>query len=190
MDYTPIVFDILILVAIFFAGLWVKNYLPTYFNEKAKNLAQKEDIATITNLVEQVRASYTSELEKLRNRLQTDLESFKFDLQKVSEAETKKREVYQEMVKAMGVFTSGRTSKPELKDNFLAAYSTMWLWTPDNILKALNELIDLNTTSLNPMGSDQDKIKQAYANCVLMMRKDAAHPGTKLDENDHRFVSF
>ena len=190
MDNTLIVLDILILVTIFLAGLWIKNYLPTYFNEKAKNLAQKEDIATITNLVEQVRASYTSELEKFKNSLQSDLERLKFELGKVSEAETKKREVYQEMVTAMGVFLSGRATNPEQKETFLSAYSTMWLWAPDNILKAINELLDSNTLSLNPLGLDQEKIKQAYANCVLTMRKDAAHPDTKLNYDDHRFVSF
>jgi hypothetical protein len=86
----------------------------------------------------------------------------------------------------MGVFISGRKSDDERKDSFLSDYSTMWLWAPDRVVKALDELMDLNTPSLNLHGLDQEKIKLAYANCVLEMRKDAAHPDTKLDHNDHR----
>lgn len=46
-----------------------KNLLPTYFGEKGKNLATKEDIGEITGLIEGVRHSFTTETEKLKANL-------------------------------------------------------------------------------------------------------------------------
>ncbi|HYM23988.1 MAG TPA: hypothetical protein VEU08_12305 [Vicinamibacterales bacterium] len=36
------------------AGWFVRSFFPAYLSEKGKNLATKEDIAEITNKVEQV----------------------------------------------------------------------------------------------------------------------------------------
>ncbi len=47
----------------------IKNLLPSYFTEKGKNLATKEDIALITKLVESVKYSFTAETEKLKSNL-------------------------------------------------------------------------------------------------------------------------
>ncbi len=46
------------LVVIVVIGLYLKAFLPNYFNEKGKNLATKEDIAEITDKIEAVRAGY------------------------------------------------------------------------------------------------------------------------------------
>lgn len=45
IDYIP---SIITAIVLFVAGLWLKNYLPNYFNEKGKLLVQKEDIEEIT----------------------------------------------------------------------------------------------------------------------------------------------
>ncbi len=55
---------------LFFAGLWLKNFLPNYFNEKGKLLAQKEDIEEITVKIESVKAEFSHETEFLKSRLQ------------------------------------------------------------------------------------------------------------------------
>lgn len=47
----------------------IKNLLPSYFNEKGKNIATKEDISEITKLVEQVKHSFTKETEHLKANL-------------------------------------------------------------------------------------------------------------------------
>jgi hypothetical protein len=47
----------------------IKNLLPSYFNEKGKNIATKEDISDITKLVEQVKHSFTKETEYLKANL-------------------------------------------------------------------------------------------------------------------------
>lgn len=60
------------ITTILLTGLWIalKVSLSSYFNEKAKNLAQKEDIADITREVELVRSEFTKELSQLNSQLQ------------------------------------------------------------------------------------------------------------------------
>jgi len=48
-------------VGFFCLGLFVKNYLPTYMNEKGKNLATKEDIGDITQKTEEVKNTFQKE---------------------------------------------------------------------------------------------------------------------------------
>ena len=47
----------------------IKNLLPSYFKEKGKNIATKEDIAEITTLVEKAKHGFTLETEKLKASL-------------------------------------------------------------------------------------------------------------------------
>ena len=75
-------------------GLLVKTFLPSYLNEKAKNLATKEDIAAITDEVEKVKRQHASQLEMLR----ADLDQRKH----VSNAQFEREfEAYQEIWKAL-----------------------------------------------------------------------------------------
>ena len=48
----------------FLLGLFVKDYLPSYFNKKGENLATKEDIAEITALQEKVQDEFHKEFER------------------------------------------------------------------------------------------------------------------------------
>ncbi|MBS1593396.1 MAG: hypothetical protein JST90_03675 [Bacteroidetes bacterium] len=52
------------------AGLWFKNFLPNYFNEKGKLLAQKEDLKAITKEVESVKTLFSKDIEYLKADLQ------------------------------------------------------------------------------------------------------------------------
>ena len=54
------------LVIIYFT---TKNLLPSYFGEKGKNLATKQDISQITKLVESVKHDFNIETEKLKSKL-------------------------------------------------------------------------------------------------------------------------
>ena len=58
----------------FLLGLFVKDYLPSYFNKNGENLATKEDIAEITALQEKVQ----DELHKEFERFSSDVH-FKYD---------------------------------------------------------------------------------------------------------------
>jgi hypothetical protein len=50
-------------VSIAVVGWLIRFYLPGYMGEKGKNLATKEDIAEITNKIEQVKVEYAKQLE-------------------------------------------------------------------------------------------------------------------------------
>ena len=52
------VYIILNVVLFFLLGLFIKNYLPSYMNEKGKNLATKEDIEAITRKTEAVQKEF------------------------------------------------------------------------------------------------------------------------------------
>jgi hypothetical protein len=47
--------------------LW-RSFFPSYFSEKGKNLATKEDIAGITRQVEEVKSLYTERLSELEHQ--------------------------------------------------------------------------------------------------------------------------
>lgn len=51
------------LLPAFVLYLFLKSYFPSYFSEKGKNLATKEDIGLITTKIEEVRLGYSKELE-------------------------------------------------------------------------------------------------------------------------------
>ena len=65
--YISPLLTVLILIA---AGYWLKNYLPSYFSEKGKLLAQKKDIEEITEKIETVKAEFTTNTEILKSSLQ------------------------------------------------------------------------------------------------------------------------
>jgi hypothetical protein len=56
-------------IGLFILYFVIKNLLPGYFKRKGKNLATKEDISEITELVETVKHSFTEETEKLKANL-------------------------------------------------------------------------------------------------------------------------
>ena len=74
MDWAILIFEILLAVAVFLIGLFVKNYLPSYMDEKGKNLATKEDIEEITRKTEKVQQDFREGFELFSNDVK-----FKYD---------------------------------------------------------------------------------------------------------------
>lgn len=174
------IMNLLTWVVLVVGGFFLRSYLPTYFQEKGKNLATKEDIEDITDKVERIRSQYT-----------LDQEQFKSQLQEKSEMSAKKRELYDKVIKSLGVFLSGRSASEEKKQEFLDEYSALWLWASDSVIGAVKDFLDLQVAVAREAKSiDQEKLKQAYTNCVLEMRRSVGFPDTKLDHNDYRFVHF
>jgi hypothetical protein len=68
MDTAILTIQILILILL---GYLFRSYLPAYFEEKAKNLATKQDVGEITREVESVKAevSQVARMEETRYRL-------------------------------------------------------------------------------------------------------------------------
>lgn len=73
--------------------LIIKNFIPSYLQEKAKNLATKEDIEDITNKVESIRFLYASNLEELKGQHQLKLAAIDKRLQAHQEAFALWREI-------------------------------------------------------------------------------------------------
>lgn len=51
------------IILVFLLGLFIKNYLPSYMDEKGKNLATKEDIEAITRKTEEVQKEFKEGFE-------------------------------------------------------------------------------------------------------------------------------
>jgi hypothetical protein len=56
-------------------GFFLRQFLPSYFKEKGKNLATKEDVAGITREIEGVRVEYSRQLELVRASLQSRVQT-------------------------------------------------------------------------------------------------------------------
>lgn len=63
MNISIFILEILILMGIGATLLFIKNYFPSYMEEKGKNLATKEDIAEITEKTEEVQRQFREKFE-------------------------------------------------------------------------------------------------------------------------------
>jgi hypothetical protein len=67
--WTNYFFPFLTIIGLLYLYFTLKNLLPSYFSEKGKNIATKEDVSEITDLVETVKHSFATETEKLKANL-------------------------------------------------------------------------------------------------------------------------
>lgn len=74
MDWLIAILNVIILIALYFVRQVVKKSLPTYMEEKAKNLATKQDIEEITRKTEEVQKEFREDFE----RFSTDVQ-FKYE---------------------------------------------------------------------------------------------------------------
>lgn len=96
MENLLIALNFLVLIGFVVVGIFSKVYFPKYLENKAKNLATKEDIGEITTIVENIRKGSAVELEKLSQQ-------HRFEIQKLDQfnnlrmaALDKRLEVHQE----------------------------------------------------------------------------------------------
>ena len=73
---------------------FLKNYIPNYLSEKAKNLAQKEDITEITVSVEKVKSDYQAILEEVKTNNQLRVSA-------IDREQSLKKEVYLEAIESI-----------------------------------------------------------------------------------------
>ncbi|MEI9933513.1 MAG: hypothetical protein WDM71_01355 [Ferruginibacter sp.] len=62
--------DIIVLILFYVGWLLLKNYIPTYFNERLKGLAQKKDIGDLTTIVEGVKTQFQRETDLINASMQ------------------------------------------------------------------------------------------------------------------------
>ena len=76
--------------------LLIRSFLPSYFTEKGKNLATKEDIGEITAVVESVKEDYTKHLKELEHQNNLVLEQLRMNQQLRIAAVEKRLSAHQE----------------------------------------------------------------------------------------------
>lgn len=180
MELLTFVISVASLVAVVAGGLFLRSYLPSYFTEKGKNLASKEDIAQITRLVESVKAQYVAEVEKVKATL-------------VSEGQVveRRRRVYEEVCGSLRVFIAGHISSQEAKERFHSAYAAAWIWASDPVLISLNRFLELQVQIATSPGSvEQSVLKCAYTEVLVAMRRDVGFSSSSISSNDYKFVQF
>jgi ribosomal protein L16 Arg81 hydroxylase len=157
-----------ILIAVIISVIFNK-YLPSYFSEKGKNTATKEDIEEITQKVEKVRASLSKEEKVLEKR----------------------RIIYEQIASSLRIFISGHNVSEEQKKQFYEAYAATWLWAPDQVVSNLNTFIEsqIKHTSL-PGSVPQKTMKKLYADVIVEMRKDVGFIDTKVKSENYVFAAF
>lgn len=65
LNKVVLILNFLFLIALFVFVIFAKSYFPKYLENKAKNLATKEDMGEITSIVESIKQSKAIELELL-----------------------------------------------------------------------------------------------------------------------------
>jgi hypothetical protein len=60
------IIELTVIIVGLFLFFTVKNFLPSYFSEKAKNLATKEDVGAITEKVEKIKSEFVKDIEFIK----------------------------------------------------------------------------------------------------------------------------
>lgn len=143
-------------------------------------LAERGEIAQLTQTVEKVKNQYASDLSKLNAMLSIE-----------SQLLEKRRETFEEIVKSMLVFIDGQTSSEEAQLRFSEAYATAWLWASDKVIGSLNNFIDLQVRFRNDSKSiSQEELKTSYQKCVEHLRKHSGWSDSKLNATEYRFFAW
>ena len=114
----------------------------------------------------------------------------KYMISQKFEVMAKKREVYEEISTALGIFLTGRDITADDKKRFLEDYSKLWLWASDSVIQAGNEFMDIMIGFNASDEGSQKEAKRAYASFVIEMQRELGFPNTLLKSNEYRFVSF
>jgi len=118
----------------------------------------------------------------------------------------RRREVYGRLIKSMRVFLQKgdptEKSIAEEKNEFLAAYDEMYIWAPDEVLKAVNDIVKLKRIwaakkveaqeankelGKSDIAALQIKYRELHKICVQKIRQDCGFEET---EFDYSYVSF
>lgn len=109
------------------------TYFISYFKEKGKNLAIKEDIQKITEKIESIKHDYNKQLEEFKHNYNKQLEEFKQELLIKHKAEI--------IAELLAEWLAKPTDKKRLNELSFQAF----LWLPDDICNELSDVLAHNT---------------------------------------------
>lgn len=172
MEILDYILVILAIIAPFLVGLLVRHYLSSYVEEKAKNLATKEDIADITREIEEVKHLYQKryDLSKAERNFYNEMNKTIWDLL----ATIKKYE----FEKKTQLDKDAVLADPELKARFFA-----FIDSANEILgKAFIFLPEENYVLLKTAIEEKGHFNAVAKNLLFAMRK-SIHPETRLNKD-------
>lgn len=128
-NWINVVMDLCTWVIVLVPWLLLRNSLPGYLEEKARNLARKEDIKEITDRVEAIKADYARQVEFYKHEIGLM---------------EKRRELSAQVVDLINHY---KELPPEEQDEeqrraFEQHYYKLVPWIPTDLLKRLNSLFD------------------------------------------------
>jgi len=106
-----------------------------------------------------------------------------------AEALAKKKQVYEEISAGLSIFVRGRDAG-DRREAFLDEYAKLWLWAPDSVVKAANELLRIMIVFDASDNQQQENAKVAYANFLIEMRRDLGFSKTGLKSSEYIFGRF
>ena len=149
------------------------------------------------------RAKYEKELEHLRSELRrttdTEIERLRHSQHAEMDVLIRRRKIYEQAIVSLRIFL---TSAPILteedqkklledKKKFLAAFDLCYLWASDSVISSLEVLITLIQQNTESLGSiAQKRLREAYSNRIIELRKDAGFLETKIKPETYPVVSF
>lgn len=162
-------------------GLIVKHFLPSYFNQKGRNLATKEDIGKITKEIETVKTIYREKYDlskterKFYNDMITHIQGFLVII--------KRYELTNGLAKN-SVTKKVVMETPELKDKYLNFIDS----ANETIARAFVFLGENNYNLLHNAIPESDNFAQIRYNLLTAMRR-SIHSETKFlaDKDSHDF---
>ena len=109
----------------------------------------------------------------------------KYYLDKKSESESRafndKREHYRNLILCLKSMREGGDST----DFFFFEYSFIWLYAPDNVIRAANKLVEKLRESKRLSSDDQSLV----GDLLVQIRRDIGFASTSLNANDYIYVS-
>jgi len=187
---SSVIIQVIQLIIIFLAILYIKSLLPSYMKEKGKNIATKEDISDITSKIEEVKLAYIREAEAFRATLNKEVEVLKINH---TSLQVNKAHEFVEMIEyftnIIGNFSNFKKGMNEKKQRELntkmvnLGVKLFFFASDDTVLK----YTEWRRYSQQP-SVDNVKVLKLYAELILLMRKDLGYGDTKCTIDDFLYT--
>lgn len=99
--------EVLYSIVAFLLGLLLKDYLPSYTREKGKYRATREEIGTITEIVEKVKQDHNEKLEEVKSYLAAAIHQHNIGFKKEFEVYEKSWKTIVDLLEAIEKFQPG-----------------------------------------------------------------------------------